>query len=167
MIDFTQYTMDQLIELKNKIDNHIYNYEDGFLYICKVYSYGRKWDEFIHNSYELQSLCDRYNGDEGIVNVYSTNPHLSLNNYGIVKYIVSKGDYDKWVSYEYLKNQIPQLVTELFEWDNRDDKPFNERPYFAPIYSHDDVEEMKKQLSDYDMNFVAPVGYVGINDKEC
>lgn len=167
MIDFTQYTMDQLIELKNKIDNHIYNYEDGFLYICKVHSYGRKWDEFIHNSYELQSLCDRYNGDEGIVNVYSTNPHLSLNNYGDVRYIVSKEDYDKWVSYEYLKNQIPQLVTELFEWDNRDDKPFKERPYFAPIYSHDDVEEMKKQLSDYDMNFVAPVGYAGINDKEC
>jgi hypothetical protein len=161
MIDLTQYTIEELDEIRNNINYHIDSYVDGYEYICKVRSYGRIWNENITNSITLQELCDRYSGDDGIVDVFSTNPNLShIQNYGDLKYIKSKEDYQKWSDYQYLKHLIPQIEKEWEEWDNRDNVPFNQRPHFAPIYSKEVLENYKKELEEYDMSFTPPTNYV-------
>ena len=139
-MDLTNHTIEQLVELRDKINNMIDNYEDGYIYICKCRSYGRNWtDNYIKNTHTLQELCYRYGGDDGIVDVYSTNPDLShIDNYGELKHIKSVDDYEKWRTYERLVRDIPELEKEWEEWDNRDNVPFNQRPYFAPIYSKED-----------------------------
>ena len=61
-IDLSDYSIETLIELKDKISGIIYNHNDGYLYICNVRSYGRNWnDNGISNLYTLQELCNQYN----------------------------------------------------------------------------------------------------------
>jgi hypothetical protein len=135
----------------------LYNYEDGYLYICKVHSFGRHWDEYVSNAFTLEELCNRYNGDDGVLHVYSTNPNLGhIMNYGDLMYIESQDDYNKWSKYKYLGIQIKNTERELDEWDNRDNVPFDSRPFFEPIYSREDLSEMKKEYEEYDMSFVPP-----------
>lgn len=160
ILDLTQYTIEELITLKNEVENRIYSYVDGFIYICNVRSYGRTWTERVNNPHTLQELCYRYFGDDGIVDVYSTNPDLSIENYGDVMYIVSEDDYKRWKEYESSKNMIPNISKELDEWDNRDNVPFNTRPMFCPIYSREDLAEMEKELAEFNMSFVPPASYI-------
>ena len=159
MIDLSQYTVEELVELKDTVTNRINEYEDGYFYICNVRSYGRNWKESgITNTHTLQDLCYEYFGDDGIVDVYSNNPNIhNLQNYGDLAYVPTKEDYTKWKDYTYLKNSIPPLEEELDEWDNRDLLPFNQRPRFSPIYNREDLAEMKTRLENYDMSFTAPV----------
>ena len=158
-MDLSNYNIDELVELKNKIDGMIYNHRDGYFYICKIRSYGRNWSgNGIYNIHTLQNLCNEYGGDDGIVDVYSNNPNLSkLNNYGAVMFVPTKEDYDNWKEYDYLVNIIPSIEKELDVWDNRDNVAFRERPTFEPYYDRDTLTNLKKQLDDYDMSFVAPV----------
>jgi len=138
----------------------IRSYKDGYLYICKVRSYGRNWNENINNVFELEELCQRYSGDDGIVDVYSTNPNLKdIYNYGDLRYIESQEDYNNWYRYEQLKRLIPQIKKELDEWDNRDNVPFNQRPFFEPTYTRVDLAEYELKLGVYDMSFVPPKPY--------
>ncbi len=158
--DLTNYTIEELVEIRNNINYHIDSYVDGFVYICKVRSYGRIWNENITNSITLQELCNRYFGDDGIVDVYSTNPDLShIENYGVVKYIKSKEDFVNWSHYNYLKKLIPEIEKEWEEWDNLENVPFNQRPYFSPIHSKEDLENYKKKLEAFDMSFEEPKNY--------
>ena len=161
-MDLTKYTIEELIALKHNIMDIIHNYEDGYTYICKVRSYGRNWvDKSIKNKHSLQDLCYEYDGDNGIVDAYSTNPDLGdIHNYGDLKYIQSVEDYEKWYDYELLKDSIPSIEKELDEWDNRDNVPFNKRPYFSPVYTREDLARYKKKLAEYDVSFVAPQPYV-------
>ena len=94
-------TLQELVRLKNEIANRIYSYEDGFLYICKVRSYGRVWPEYPKNIYEVQELCYHYDGYDGIVDVYTTNPDAKIENYGEVNYIKSVDDYEKCVFFAF------------------------------------------------------------------
>jgi hypothetical protein len=159
-IDLTKLTFDEIVSLRNKINNYLYNYEDGYLYICKVHSFGRHWDEYVSNAFTLEELCNKYNGDDGILHVYSTNPNLGhIMNYGDLMYIESQDDYNKWSKYKYLGIQIKNTERELDEWDNRDNVPFDSRPFFEPIYSREDLSEMKKEYEEYDMSFVPPRNY--------
>ena len=161
-LDITKYTIEELVELRDDIVNRIENYSDGYVYLCNVRSYGRIWKEHVHNTHTLQELCYRYFGDDGIVDVYSTNPNLShIENYGDVMYIKSIGDYDRWKYYEHLKRMVVDTEEELNVWDKRDDIPFNKRPMFSPIYSREDLEALRIELSEYDMSFVPPVRYEG------
>ena len=160
-MDFTQYTIDELIEIKNKINSYIESFEDGYLYICDVRSYGRRWeDKSIHNMYTLAELLFRYDGQDGIVDVYSTNPDLSeIRNYGSVLFIKSKKDYDMWKDYQLLSQIISESEKHLETWDNRENLDFYQRPHFAPIYSHEDLNQLKKELSELDMSFTPPAPY--------
>lgn len=159
-LDLTQYTIEELITLKNNIENRIYSYSDGYTYICNVRSYGRNWTERVTNTHTLQELCLRYDGEDGIVDVYSNNPDLGdFYNYGDLKYIVSEDDYAKWKEYESLKYLIRDITESLNEWDNRENVPFNRRPYFAPIYSREKLAEMEKRFAEFDMSFVPPASY--------
>jgi hypothetical protein len=161
-MDLSNYKIDELVELKNTIINMIDGYSDGYIYICKIRSYGRNWnDRGVKNTHTLQELCYRYDGDDGVVDVYSTNPDLSnIHNYGALKYIKSVDDYEKWRAYERLKRDIPEYEKEWEEWDNIENISFRERrSYFKPILSKDDIEAMKKQLEEYDMSFTPPKNY--------
>jgi hypothetical protein len=159
-LDLTQHSIEELIEIKNNICDHISNYSDGFIYICKIRSYGFNWNERVNNHYKLQELCDNYNGENGIVDIYSTNPDLSsIINYGDIMYIVSENDYNEWEKYTYIENLIPIIEKDINDWNNRENLPFEDRPLFEPLYSPDDVAEYKKMLSDFDMSFVPPSRY--------
>lgn len=155
-MNLDNYTFDELIKLKNKIESRLYSISDGFLYICKVRSYGRNWIERPHNTYILEELCYRYNGDDGIVDVYTTNPNLKIRNYGEVCYIKSEEDYNSWKKWNDLTMSIPTMEKELEQWENRDNLPFNYRP-IEPYFTRDTLDRYKKQLAEYDMNFEKPV----------
>ena len=156
-MNLNDYTFDELIKLKNDIDSHLYSFSDGFLYLCKVRSYGRNWTERPLNVYSLQELCYRYNGDDGIVDVYTTNPDLNIHNYGNVYYIKSEKDYESWKNWDWLNKSIPNMEQEIEEWETRDEVPFSRRPMFAPMYDREMIDMYKKELAEFDMNFVHPV----------
>ncbi len=159
-MEISNYSIEELINLRDKINSIINNYDDNYIYIVTVRSYGRTWKEHIHNTYTLQELCYKYDGYDGIVDIYSTNPDLSqLHNYGTTMYIKSEQDYQKWEYYEELKRIIPEAEKNWEEWDNRDNIPFNQRPYFQPIFTKEDIQKMKTELEKYDMNFTPPTNY--------
>lgn len=154
-----EFTIKQLVKMRDDIDCRIHNYKDGYFYLCNVRSYGRNWKEnYIYNTYTLQDLCYQYNGDEGIVDVVSNNPNLGeISNYGDVMFVPTVEDHEKWLSHNRLVRTIPEYEEAWKVWDNRDNVPFNQRPYFAPFYSKEEIEEMKLELENFDMSFVAPV----------
>ena len=172
-MDFSLFTMDELIKLQGMLSSYIHDYKDGYFYICNVRSYGRNWKERdVHNTYTLQELCYQYYGDDGIVDVYSNNPDLSrLDNYGDVCFIPTEEDYETWKHYSYLKNSIPRIEEDLDAWDNRENVPFRSRPLFEPIYSREDLEKQKLDLKHYEDllskgEFVKPVRVERVYDNE-
>ena len=159
-MELSNLSFEELVELRNKVDGMVRSYEDGYLYICKVRSYGRNWTENVNNTFELEQLCYQYDGQDGIVDVYSTNPNLKgVHNYGNLMYIESQEDYDNWCGYKQLERLIPEIKKELDTWDNRDDVPFMHRPTFKPMYTRGDLAEYELQLGVYDMSFVPPKPY--------
>jgi len=161
-MNLSEYTIEQLVELKNEIENLIYNFNDGYFYICKVRSYGRNWNEnYITNKHTLQELCYRYTGEDGIVDIYSNNPDLGdIDNYGDVKFIPTKEDYEKWYNYNFYRNLIPNIEKDIEEWENRENIPFVNRPLFEPIYGKNDIEDFKIKMSELEGTFVEPTNYV-------
>ena len=159
-MDLTQIPIAELVSLRDKITDIIYSHEDGHTYICNVRSYGKNWKAHVTNEYALQELCGQYNGDDGIVDVYSTNPNLShIYNYGNLMHIKSVEDYENWKEHQYLSRMIPNYEQELKDWDRRDEIPYHLRPSFPPVYTWEDVIKMKKELEEYDMSFTPPVFY--------
>jgi hypothetical protein len=163
-MDLSNLSFEELVELKDRVNSAIYSYKDGYVYICKVRSYGRNWTENVSNIHELQELCYRYDGQDGIVDVYSTNPNLgNTYNYGNLMYIESVEDYENWNGYEQLKRLVPQIKEELDKWDNRDNVPFNQRPLFSPVYTRGELAEYELKLGVYDMSFVPPRRYENVS----
>lgn len=161
-MDLDKLTMDELISLRNKIDGLIYSYEDGYLYICSVRQFGSVWEERPKSLYSLKELCDLYNGDNGIVDVYTNNPNLrfpemEFYNYGDVMYIHSEGDYEQWVEHTKRKGLIESVTKRLDEWDETKDLPFIYRPSFAPIWTREEVSEWVTEFENTNWNFTPPV----------
>jgi len=156
-MNLSNYTFEELVELKNKIESYLNSTPDGFLYICKVRSYGRKWTEKHQNSYSVNQLCIHYDGEEGIVDVYTTNPDLNMYNYGNVFHIKSEEEYNAWKEWDYLKNTIPEMEKELEEWENRENFSYHLQPKFKPFFTRETLDKYKKELEEYDINFTNPV----------
>lgn len=154
-----EFTIKELVKMRDEIDSRIQNYKDGYFYLCNVRSYGRNWTEsYIHNTYTLQELCYRYDGDDGIVDVYSNNPNLGeIYNYGLVMYVPTVEDYEASKNYDFLVRTIPEAEERLAEWENRENVPFKYRPMFDPFYTQEDIDRLKLDLENFDMSFVAPV----------
>ena len=165
MIDLSNYNINQLTELQSKVNNLISNYSDGHIYICKVRSYGRNWNEnWIKNTKTLQDLCNEYGGDDGIVDVFTTNKDLGedFSNYGDTMIIKSVEDYEKWSKYKSLTNQIERAEKELIESKGESDSynPFSlngRRSYFGPTWSKDEIDQMKEELKNLPNDFEEPV----------
>jgi hypothetical protein len=155
----------ELVKLRNEIQSRIYNYSDGYLYICSVRSYGRVWEEKPKNLYELQELCDSYNGDNGIIDLYTNNPNLKFpemefsNWGGDTKYIKSESDYREWVKFKRMKNSITSMTEELKVWDERENFPFNMRPKFEPYFTQEDLEKLIQEFENTEWDFVEPVRF--------
>ena len=159
MINVTQFSLEELQKIRDQIENEIENRPDEWIYICEVRSYGRNWKDHPSNPISLQELCWRYDGEDGIVDVYSTNPDLKIHNYGDVRYIVSKDDYENWKAFESLKRSIEDTEEAWEEWDNRDDVPFHSRPSFEPTYTKDDLVKMKERMKNWSKPFIEPQPY--------
>lgn len=72
---------DRLSDLRSQLRKH----SDGFLYLSCLRCYGSLTWETHHNEFCVQELCDEYYGDNGIVDVYTTNPNHSVSSYGTVR----------------------------------------------------------------------------------
>ena len=102
-IDFTQHSVEELRELENRISSYLYTREDGFKYICECRSYGRRWTQKLTNELAVNDLCREYDGYDGIVDVYTTNPNAKIQNYGVVCFIKSEEEYEIKKQYETFK----------------------------------------------------------------
>jgi len=166
MIDLANYTIDQLVELQSKVNNLITDYSDGHIYICKVRSYGRNWNEnWIKNTKTLQDLCYEYSGEDGIVDVFTTNKDLGegFSNYGDTMFIKSLEDYEKWSKYTSASNYIESAEKDLIEYAEDQEKPFNQRrSYFGPTCTQEDIDQMKEELKALPTDFEEPVS-ININ----
>lgn len=167
-MDFSNYTIDELVELKYKINCLITDYSDGHIYICKVRSYGRNWvEKGIKNVKSLEELCYEYSGEDGIVDIYTTNSDLGegFYNYGDTMIIKSLEDYEKWSLYEGHKNVIERAEQHIIEYAEDQDKPYTlRRSHFPPIYTQEDVDRMKENLKKLPTDFAPPTRYVYENE---
>jgi hypothetical protein len=162
---FEGLTLEELYSLRNKLDNMIDQYDDGFVYICNVRSYGSNWVDNLTNYKTVQDLCYQYYGYDGIVDIYTTNPTLSVDNYGEVNYIVSVEDYKKWKEYQ-KQSVLIQTIEE--EWENldnwisikgtavRDMMSGASRPY-TPYSSKDELAQMKIKFDEVVIDWVDPI----------
>ena len=145
-MDFTKYSVEELRELQNRIGNYIHNLNDGFVYICQVRSYGNNWKNVLTNERAVNDLCEQYDGYDGIVDVYTTNPNANISNYGEVNYIKSEVDYNNWNTTTLLVSDIKNYEERLRKWNDRENIPFHSRPTFAPIFTQEDVDVLKNKL---------------------
>jgi len=160
-MNLNKLTMDELISLRNEIDGKIQSFEDGYLYICSVRQYGSVWEEKPNSLYALRELCDSYNGDNGIVDVYTNNPNLAFRemefyNYGDVKFIKSEYDYREWVKYNKQKNLIDDVTLQLNNWEENKESPLRYRPS-KPLWTKEQVDEWVNDLEGKTWDFVEPV----------
>jgi len=145
-IDFIKYSVEELRELQNKIGDYLQNREDGFIYICEVRSYGNNWKQTLTNELAVNDLCFQYDGYDGIVDVYTTNPDTNISNYGEVNYIKSEKDYNKWYEASSLVSDIKNYEDRLKRWEDRENIPFHSRPSFAPMCTQKDIDVIKSKL---------------------
>jgi hypothetical protein len=75
----------------NEIYNELSEHSDGFIYLTCLRCYGSiSWNSH-KNSFMVQELCDEYYGDNGIVDIYTTNPNPNIETYGTIN-ILSEED---------------------------------------------------------------------------
>lgn len=145
-MDFTKYSVEELKKLQNKIGYYLQNLNDGFVYICEVRSYGNNWTNVLTNELVVRDLCDEYDGYDGIVDVYTTNPNAIIRNYGEVNYIKSQEEYHKWKDATSLVSDIKDYEDRLKKWNDRENIPFHSRPTFAPMCTQEDIDQLKSKL---------------------
>ena len=156
-MDFTKYSVEELRELENKIAHYIRTRNDGFIYICEVRSYGNRWKNVLTNELSVNDLCIEYDGYDGIVDVYTTNPDAKIQNYGEVNYIKSEDQYRKWKQSEALISQIKSAEDKLAKWNDRDNIPFHSRPTFAPMWTEQDILGWRNELETIEWDYEEPV----------
>lgn len=160
-MNLSKLTIDELISLRNEIEDIINSYDDGYLYICSVRQFGSVWEERPKSLHSLKELCDSYNGDNGIVDVYTNNPNLRFTemefyNYGDVMYIKSEDDYREWIKHTKTKNLIEDVTRQLDDWDESKNLPFKYRPSFAPIWTREEVSEWVEEFENTKWEFKPP-----------
>ena len=81
MIEQFRSLEDQLSTLRSRIND----YNDGFLYLTCLRCYGSLQWETYTNEFLVQELCNEFYGDNGIVDVYTTNRNHKLSSYGDIR----------------------------------------------------------------------------------
>ena len=169
-VDVSNLLLNDLVELRDKINGLIWEYKDGHIYICKVRSYGRNWEEKgITNISRLRDLCYEYDGDNGIVDIYTTNTDLGegFYNYGDTKVIKSLEDYEKWNKHKLLTYYIQRAEQELIDDAEDQERPYNQRSsHFRTYYTQEMIDEAKEELNNLPMDFEPPRNYFQYEDAE-
>jgi hypothetical protein len=159
-------SIEELREVRNMASELIHDYVDGFQYECKVRSYGRNWTERPTNVYSVEELCFEYSGEDGIVDIYTTNPDLIIENYGNTYYFPTLEDAERWRNHTYLVNSIPHWKEELDNWDNRDKVPFRYRPTFEPYITRERIANYELEIAQNESSIVQPVRLKTYQDQE-
>jgi hypothetical protein len=149
-------SLEQMVEIRDHLENEIRNYDDGYLYLCKVRSYGRNWSENYKNHRAVQDRCWEMNGDDGIIDVYTNNPNLRISNYGSVYYFPTMEDGEKWRNHRYNLAMVEREFEHIRKWED-DSLPFHSRPSFPPTYSREELLKMSQQLEEEKSSIIQPV----------
>ena len=165
-MDFTKYSVEELRELQNKIGNYLHDMNDGFVYICNIRSYGNNWKNVLTNERAVNDLCEQYDGYDGIVDVYTTNPDAKISNYGQVMYIQTEMDYEKWKKSNELIGLIKSAEEKLKNWENRDNIPFHSRPTFSPMWTEQDILGWRNELELLEWTYEEPISINKNDDYE-
>jgi len=80
LIQEIQSLEERLSNLRSQLSEH----SDGFVYLTCLRCYGSLTYETYTNKFFVQELCDEYYGDNGIVDVYTTNSNHGISTYGAV-----------------------------------------------------------------------------------
>lgn len=165
-MNLDKLTISELISLRDEVNGRIYEYTDGYLYICSVRQFGSVWEERPSSLWSLKELCDSYNGHNGIVDVYTNNanlkfPEMEFYNWGGVFYIKSEYDYREWVKFRKEKKFIEDVTQRVNEWEECKDKPLMRRPMFAPIWTKEQVEEFTNEFRSKTWDFTEPISLKG------
>jgi hypothetical protein len=161
-MNLDKLTINELIDLKYEINRKINSYSDGYLYICSIRQFGSVSETKVRSIYSLRELCDEFNGENGIVDVYTNNPNLKypemeFYNYGDIMLIESEYDYREWVKYTKEKNFIEKVTNEIERWENGEKHlPFANRP-LKPIFTEEEVKEYVSEFESKEWNFKQPI----------
>jgi hypothetical protein len=90
LIQEIQSLEERLSNLRSQLRQH----SDGFVYLTCLRCYGSLFYETYTNTFHVQELCDEYYGDNGFVDVYTTNPNHGISTYGDV-HVMSLEDLQK------------------------------------------------------------------------
>lgn len=74
----------------NELYQLISNTPDGFIYLTKLRCYGSITWDLHENSFVVQELCNEYYGENGIVDVFTTNPDHSIISYGDIQVVTDE-----------------------------------------------------------------------------
>lgn len=119
-IDFSKYTPNQLKQITIDIENYLYELDDGYVYICQFAQYGSHWSHTFTNLHIPEQYANDFNGDNGIMDVYSTNPNIKdipFDNYGDFYYIESVDHYEKYIKRQKELSYITTLKKEHEKYD--------------------------------------------------
>ena len=62
-IDFTKYSIEDLKSTIQDIENYLYEYDDGHVYVCVFLRYGTRGEEAFSTWHIPEKYSEEYNGD--------------------------------------------------------------------------------------------------------
>lgn len=155
-MEISNYTLLELVELRNRIQDRINKTEDGFVYVNRVHSYGNHYDVVSPNAVVAEEVSDRYNGDNGITELYTNNPDIDFVVYGGTYFINTIEEYYEWIEWLTLKNLIRDTQLDIEEWEDRENQPAYMRSQIEPIWSRAQLEHEVQELAKLEARVVKP-----------
>ena len=108
--------------------------------------------------YTFEQLIELKNTIEGMIYSYTDGYEYicKVQNYGNTYHINSVEDYNNWKNYHDTEIILKAIEESLIEWENSENKPFNQRPYFKPYWSRDELNEKRVEFENLDKDFIEP-----------
>jgi hypothetical protein len=144
-MELEKLTLDELVALNTKIEIEIDNREDGFFYILHIRSFGSVSEQKCKNEVSAQINCYYYNGDNGIIDLYTNNKECKIKNYGGSKYFIdSEENYHSWKSWAKDKSTVERYE----EMGTLPDLLIKAKEEFEKLYSNKIITEPEEILLD-------------------
>jgi uncharacterized protein YlbG (UPF0298 family) len=99
-------------EVANNLYREILNTPDGFLYFTQLRRYGSVYWQNHKNEFSVQELCYEYDGEEGIVDVYTNNTNHNISNYGNVNFMTEQEIID-------ISKENVSMTSAITDWMGR------------------------------------------------